>query len=141
MKIIHHLVVSIVFAIILYPLFGVKSFLLLLTGVLIDFDHFIWYSLKFKNFNIKEFLNFFKAEKQKKYMPVLCPFHTVEFLFLNISFVWINEIFLILLIGTVIHFTSDVLLDIFCYHNFKGRSWSIVHSAYRKILKIKREGN
>ena len=53
MDIKHHVIVSTLLAIFIYPTYGIFALLVFLGGVLIDVDHYLWYIVVKKSFSIK----------------------------------------------------------------------------------------
>ena len=80
----YHFIVSLAISLFLFPFFGCGSFLVMVGGFLIDIDHYIWYILRYRDFNIK---NAYKRNKNHD-TKVLNIFHQVDViaLFIILSF-------------------------------------------------------
>jgi len=104
-----HIILGALFSIILF-FFGVNYFnciLVFLSSFLIDFDHYLWYIIRKKDFNLKNAYYTLKGtEKKKLYLMV---FHTIEFLLfiLLLSYLWKG--FLWIFIGMVFHSILDLI--------------------------------
>lgn len=101
-----HFLISCILSILLFPLYGASSFLVFLSGFLIDIDHYIWYALKFRDLNLKNSYVFHKKRKQLIEIDRLHIFHVFEFWLLILI---ISLIFYIptIMIGLVIHLIMD----------------------------------
>jgi membrane-bound metal-dependent hydrolase YbcI (DUF457 family) len=91
--------------------------LFFLASFLIDFDHYLYYVIRKRDFNPDNAYEWFIEKKQeslklgleerKKYKKVILIFHTLEFWVLLIVLSAFSKIFLVLLGGVLFH----VLLD------------------------------
>ncbi len=115
-----HFIASLILAIILFPFFGFYSFIVLISGFFIDFDHILFYWFRFKSFNLNRAYNYFRditlKRDIKEYKKVFRIFHSVEFITLISILTFYHKIFLILLIGLIIHIIMDIIHD---YPKFK----------------------
>jgi|SRR3989338_2149015 len=105
MDISKHFIASCVLSILLFPTYGFSSFLVFISGFLIDIDHYFWYVLKFKEFNLKNSYVFHKERRQLS-VDRLHIFHVFEFWLLMLI---LDLIFYIppLIMGLVIHLVMD----------------------------------
>jgi len=104
-----HIIMSLtLFALMLdnYPLGSL--FLIFVTGVLIDVDHYFWYVCKFKKYNIIKCYDFFLRDKtEKKYKNKFLIFHQrISFLILFSSALFLPYL-VPLAISHLIHLTLD----------------------------------
>ena len=106
MEIKYHFLAGLILSIILFPFFGIKSFIALIFSVLIDIDHPLQYTLKYKKFNILQMLRHFRNCCGKQ---VLCIFHTIEFIIILGLLSLFSDIFLIMFIAATIHMCMDYL--------------------------------
>ncbi len=117
-----HAILGIILSILIYIIFKItyiEAFLIFFASVFIDFDHYLWFILKKKDFSLKNAYNMHKMGYQqlkkdrsgydKNPLKVLHIFHTVEFLIivLILSYFWNG--FLFLLIGMVFHILLDMV--------------------------------
>ncbi len=83
-----HFVVSAILAAILYPTYGMNSFFIIVGGVLIDIDHYLWYTVKFKKYSLRECYTYCATGTIKdnwKYVTgSLFVFHNIDFFILSI---------------------------------------------------------
>lgn len=100
-----HFIVNCILSILLFPTYGISSFLVFISGFLIDIDHYFWYALKFNDFNPKNSYTFHK-ERRQLLIDRLHIFHVFEFWLLILI---LSLIFYIptLIIGLVIHLVMD----------------------------------
>ena len=106
MDISKHFIVNCLLSILLFPTYGMSSFLVFISGFLIDIDHYLWYAIKFKDFNPKSSYIFHKERKQLKEIDRLHIFHVFEFWLLLLIISLIISI-PTLIIGLVIHLVMD----------------------------------
>ena len=106
-----HFLFSSIVAIIFYPLFKWKILLILAGGVLIDIDHYFWYILKYKDFNIinsyKFYIKNIETNNYKNVIGILLIFHTIEFLLVMIILSYYFEFAFIFTIGLLSHYLLD----------------------------------
>jgi len=115
-----HAIIGLIFSILIYFVFHIPVFyaaLIFLASILIDFDHYLWYVLKNKDYSLNHAYYFFK-EKRKKFeklsgkekktykMPYLI-FHVLEFWIVLFLLSYLNKIFLFILLGIGIHMILD----------------------------------
>ncbi len=105
-----------------------------LGSIFIDFDHYIFYVLRFKRFDLKGMFQYFDEwlpkNKEKISYGGVCIFHTIEF-YVLIGIVSIYLPFMVyVLIGLLFHFALD---SIFLYRNkcIFTRAFSIVEHLFR----------
>jgi len=98
--------------------------IILMSSVLVDVDHYLYYFFKSKSFNLKKSFNYFyKGEFGEK--KLLFVFHTVEFwVILLIAGLYLHVLFYFL-IGVMFH----MFLDLF---NIKPKKLSLVHHLIKK---------
>jgi len=115
-----HLIVSLILAIILFPFFGLYSFVALIGGFLIDVDHIILYWIRFKNLNLTKTYKYFREiginKDLEEYKKTIRIFHSIEFIILIIIASFYHKFFLILLISLIIHMIMDLIHE---YPKFK----------------------
>ena len=107
----YHFVFTLVFCIILFPFLNWWTIIVFLSGFFIDVDHYLYYIIKFKDWNLKKA---YKIHFKKKYKDKLHIFHTIEFYLLIVSLNLLYPFFSYILIGVSFHLildTIDVLLE------------------------------
>jgi len=127
----HHIILGAITTLIIYLIFPItfmQTIIIFLSSFLIDFDHYLYYAFKKNNFNpIKSIKWFFTKRKKwlalsyknrKKYKRPILIFHGIEFLITLFLFSYINQIFLFILIGILIHIFLDYLEIIFLKEPF-----------------------
>ena len=105
-----HIFLGASFSLILFFLFPINIFqtsLIFLSSFLIDFDHYIWYIFKRRNFGLKNSYNYLK--KDARDLRKLMFFHTIEFhIFIGLlGFIWSG--FFYILIGMIFHSLTDLV--------------------------------
>lgn len=118
-----HLMVSLAISLILFPIFYWYSFLILVGGFLIDFDHYIDYVISKKDWNLKRAYFFFKKGRDIIHIR-LHIFHTMEFWILLLIASFYSEIIFIIFIGAFIHMIMD--LSNLYIHNSMPRANSLI---------------
>mgnify|MGYP001603476788 CR=1 FL=1 len=133
-----HLVVSLILSALLYPLFGWKALLILISGVTIDIDHYFWYISKFKEFNLFRCYECLTVEAEKNnwkdVIGSLFIFHTIEFLLIIVVASFYSEYALIFLIGLSVHYLLD-----FIWHCYLPKRMITNPSIISWILKNKQK--
>tara|TARA_B100000315_G_scaffold255285_1_gene298290 strand:+ start:112 stop:525 length:414 start_codon:yes stop_codon:yes gene_type:complete len=108
-----HLSVSLILMIILYPIYNWEVLLILVGGVFIDFDHYLWYIYKYKRFNLLNSYRHYTIDAEKNNfkdvsgIPLI--FHTIEFLLVIILLSFFNEFVLVFTIGLLSHYLLDLV--------------------------------
>lgn len=102
-----HLLTSILLIIIFFPIYKYFTLLILVTGYLIDFDHYLWYVFKYKNLSLKKAIKTCIKQIGKSNNNIHI-FHTVEFI---IIITLINLIFYPYLFPLIIGLSIHLLLD------------------------------
>ena len=108
----YHLILGLIFSSLLYWLLSLTIFqtiLVLLSSILIDVDHYLWYANRKKDISLKNSYFYLKKLSEKLKKPIIMLFHTIEFHILIglLSFIWIG--FFYILIGMIFHSISDLL--------------------------------
>lgn len=85
----------------------INSSLVFLASVFIDIDHYLFYVIRFKNWNLKQAYLWHK-KIGRKHKPVMHIFHSIEFLFLVLVLSLFLEIFLFILVGMLFHTLLDI---------------------------------
>ncbi|MBI2130705.1 hypothetical protein HYU10_02955 [Candidatus Woesearchaeota archaeon] len=108
-----HFVTSTALAALLYPNYGWIAALVFIGGFLIDFDHYMWYILKTKDFSIRKCYDFYVIpSKEKDYFRhkgALLAFHTIEALLVLAALAFYSKIFLMVLYGMLLHWALDLI--------------------------------
>ena len=149
MYILKHLFFGFIFSLILFFLFPQIGFIslgiIILSSVLIDVDHYLWYVRKKKDYNLKNAYNWFvEIVKKGLSFPRLernlfysgfCFLHGIEFLFiLSIFGIFLSEFFLFIFLGIALHLLLDIV-DETTYHD-RIDKFSGIHSFF-KFKKLK----
>ncbi len=108
-----HIKYSCIPALILYPFVGIGALYFFLAGILIDLDHCMEYTIKFRGFSVKGMFDFYQKElpslmEEKRYLG-LSIFHTLEFLTLVfiLSFFFSSWLWFVWL-GMMFHWVLDM---------------------------------
>lgn len=113
MKIWVHLLTSSILALAFYPVFNWKVLFILVGGVLIDFDHYLWYIYKFRKYSLRASYKFYSIEAAKTDFEIvkgiLLLFHTIEFLLIAIIFSFYFDFALVFTIGLSFHLILDII--------------------------------
>ena len=111
-----HLVVSIVLAVLLFPIYKISVIFIIAGGVLIDIDHYLWYTRKFKKYSLKECYKYCAygtiKDNWKHVTGSLFIFHTAEFLLLSIVLSFYFSAAFMFTIGLLSHYALDLIWHI-----------------------------
>ena len=136
-----HFVVCLILAGILFPIYGWKVLFILVGGVLIDVDHYLWYAYKYRKFNLADSYNFFLKNMETKdftsVIGILIIFHTLEFLLMMVLLSFYYELAFIFTIGLLSHYLLDSLFLYFVAKRVIA-DYSIIHWLYKNKLEIQK---
>ncbi len=108
MLISRHFIISLILAIVLFPVYKWLSLLVFVFGFLIDVDHYLWHVIISKNFSLRKAYNYsLDKNRDSSNEDVLHIFHVLEIWILVLLLGFINEIFFILALGLVAHLIMD----------------------------------
>ncbi|HLC64689.1 MAG TPA: hypothetical protein VJI46_01035 [Candidatus Nanoarchaeia archaeon] len=111
-----HLIVSGILIVALFPFVGLKGLIILISGVLIDIDHYFWYIAKKRDYSLARCYRFYNDVMEKKrrdgVLNALFVFHTLEFLVLVAIASFYSEYAVLFLIGYLFHVVPDVMHEI-----------------------------
>ena len=127
-----HIILGFFLSLILYLIFPqinlLEALLIFLSSFLIDFDHYIYYIYKEKDFSLKNSINWFKQrskkvksllkQKRKKLSTGFYLFHGIETLL--ISFLlgfFFNTLFYFVFIGILFHLILDQIEKFFLFRH------------------------
>ncbi len=118
----YHILFGLFFSIFLFLIFPkislVGAFIIFLSSFLVDFDHYLTYVIKNKDFSLKRSYRYYlkmrkifrkKFKKNPKLKFWVQPFHTVEFLLLIFIFSFFNIFLFYIFLGTLFHFFLDII--------------------------------
>lgn len=144
-----HLIFGFIFSLILFLIFPAISWpgflIIFLASVFIDVDHYMYYVIKKKDWNLKH-AYFWFVEKEKKFQKLsikerkqfclpLCFLHTMEFLLIFAVLSIYSNIILYIFTGFVFHIFLDSILSAYQgYGHQIFTTYSIIHS--RKLKDI-----
>jgi hypothetical protein len=135
-----HLFTSIALAVVLYPFFGWISVFVIAGGYLVDFDHYVLYVIRTRDWNLGRAINYYRKRRFLIKRPVLHIFHTIEaFIVLAaLSLYW--TFFLVVLFGYLLHMLLD-LIDAARCKKWDDRVNSILYWIYLVARKKTRKSN
>ena len=112
MLIYQHVIVGVIAAAILYPVFGLAGVLTIFAvSVLLDVDHYLIYIYRYRDFDLKRAYNFFRqVEDGGEFYPAL---HMVEIAVLGAFISNQYPVLLPFVIGQALHITQDWFEDMF----------------------------
>jgi len=145
-----HIILGFIFSGLLFLIFPLTLFqasLIFLSSFLIDFDHYLYYLFKKRDFSLKRAYFWFKMkgkklkelprEERKKYSTAILCFHGLEILIiLFILGYLISNLFYFVLIGAGFHLILDYIYLIKNPHN--PMRVSLIHDflKFKKLKKI-----
>ncbi len=118
-----HLFLGLIFGSVIFiisPSVGITGLLLIvISSVLIDIDHYFYYVIKKRNFNLfkayKWYIEKMRARKtlpkhkKRMYKTDILIFHGIEFVILLTILLPVNKFFSFIFMGVVFHLTLDIL--------------------------------
>ena len=122
-----HILFGFVFAYVIYWFSSISIFeasLIFLFSILIDFDHYIWYAIKKKDWNFRKAYYWHKA-LPKNHKPIMHIFHTIEFHIFAGLLIFFWHGFLFILIGMIFHSVLDII-DIVYNKKWGVREFSLM---------------
>jgi hypothetical protein len=112
-----HAVISGLLSIILYPIYGVNVIYLFLGGFFMDIDHVFMIPFKLKYLNIskqyRQIMHYIKNKSFESVKETLFILHSIEFLIILLVMSFYSEIFILILIGVVLHHLLDMIYEFF----------------------------
>ena len=119
-----HIIIGFVLTLIIFLIFPsltiFGAIIIFLSSFLIDFDHYLYFVINKKSFNLKKAYVWFvqksaafkklNKEEQEKYKRGIIIFHGVEcWVLLILLIIFFNKFFLFVLIGIAIHMVLDFI--------------------------------
>jgi hypothetical protein len=90
-----------------------------IVGLVVDFDHLIYYSIKYKNISIKKFLTWAYKE-YRIHNPHFYIFHSVyTFMLIAYFSIYSGGMFKLVFFGVFLHLLVDVCTYILYYKSYK----------------------
>ena len=134
----HHIIYGAIFSLLLLSFFQisyVSAMLVFLSSFLIDFDHYLIYAIRKKDFSLKNSFNYFfnmqsKYKKEKNIKAPLSFLHTIEILFILGLASAYNKYLFFIFIGFLYHCFLDML--------YMAKQGTLFIREYSLILYIKR---
>ncbi len=120
--------ISSILAYFMLPITLFQASLIFFASFLIDFDHYIWYVYKKRDFSLKRAYFYLKNKVDKK--PHLMIFHTIEFLALIAILAYFIPIFIFILIGMLFHSILDVI-NLSYRNSLNSREFSLIRGLVR----------
>ena len=111
MKLYIHFIGSLVMAGILFPYYGLVSFLVFIGGFLIDIDHYFIYIRKFRSMDIRKAYHYFMDSNHLIHQGTFFVFHSTELLLLGIILSFRYDWALVISIGLLKHYILDLIYE------------------------------
>lgn len=118
-----HIIISFFICIPLFFIYNWWTLLIFISAILIDFDHYAHYVIKFKKLNLKKAYLYYKSRNERS-KKVLLIFHTWEVLAALLILSFFNQIFWFIFLGFFIHMLED-LYDFYFRVKFYKRRISL----------------
>ena len=119
--------------IITFPFFGWFCLLVLIGGVLIDIDHYLWHIYNKRTLSVKKAYHFMKHKNHANRNMTLI-FHNIEFWIAKVILVFFFPVLLPLFIGLASHMTMDLFIYFKNKHT-KHLIYSLILSACAFLSK------
>jgi len=128
-----HIILGVIFSAFLYFVFNLtlsQGLLIFLSSFLIDFDHYVFFIQRERNFSLKKAYRWWSKDLPRNHKPMLNIFHTVEFHLLVLVLSFYIPLFLYVFIGMIFHSLLDILY--LGYFNLLGcREFSLIRYLLR----------
>ena len=148
----YHLIIGFIISFIIFATFssiGLIGFLIIwASSVLIDFDHYLYYVFKKKDFSLARAriwfskygkkLDSMKREEKKKYKVEILIFHGIEFIILLVFLCLFSSFFFYVLVGILMHLSLDFMHSVY-YNNLHikfSQIYNCIKNGNKKELKI-----
>jgi len=135
MLVLTHLIASVILAGILYPFIGVMSLWVIIGGVLIDGDHYLFSIMRLKSFSLKKSYWWHRKHGMTPdyERDILHIAHTVELFVVTaiVGLVWEPAFWV--LQGMILHILMD-FINLFKYNHVDARAISLVGWLKRRSL-------
>ena len=118
-----HIILGLIFSAIIWGLFPEIGFLgfmiIFLSSVLIDFEHYVYYSIKSGSLSLRK--HYWKAiertkkwhklkyEEKLQYQIQPMPMHGIEFVIILVVLSFIHRVFFYVLVGIAFHMILDII--------------------------------
>ena len=139
-----HLIVGVIFTVILFfinPSIGfLGALLIVLSTVLVDIDHYIFYAIKKRDLSLINAYKWYQSNRvkthhlsKKEKSKIYFGFHFLHgieiFAIIYLLYAYINPIFLYIMMGYSLHFFADLLVEaVWCGRTDKI---SVIYSLLR----------
>ncbi|MCK5107673.1 MAG: hypothetical protein KAQ83_03020 [Nanoarchaeota archaeon] len=123
-----HFITSTILAVLLWPFFGFWGLAIYIGGFFVDFDHYLVYVFRKKDWNLFNSIRYFN----QGYKEGLYIFHTIETIIPLVLLAPIHLFFLAVLIGVSLHLIMDFMGDI--KDHSKIKPLSIIYYLVRQKL-------
>lgn len=100
------------------------ALVIFLSSVLIDFDHYLFYAIRFRDLSLKRAhcwflrksrqLRAMSVQERRKYKFIILIFHGIECWIIVALLISLHKIFLFILIGFMVHMVLD-FIDLFIW--------------------------
>ena len=134
MEIWKHMLLSSILALVFYPFFKWSVLLILISGVAIDIDHYLWRMYKNKEYNPLDCYRYYLYQSPKNNFKAdngnLHIFHTTEFLAISVFLSFYSTLALLFTIGLLGHYILDAI-----WHVSVPKRVILNHSLISWIIK------
>jgi len=130
-----HILFGAIFSLLIFYLFQITIFqasLILLSSVLIDFDHYMFGAVRKKTLKLKR-LYFWHKALGRTHKTMMHIFHSIEFIIFIVILSFYFNFFLFILIGMVFHSILDIFDLIY------SRKWGCREFSLIRFLILKRK--
>jgi len=119
MKPIYHLLLSLVIMLFLFPYIGWSSLWVIVGGVLVDIDHYLWTLFRHRIFSVSKSFNFYTEKVKRKAVKEISEcflfFHLYEVMLLFVLLSFYSKNVLIFTVGLITHNITDIIHDFYAY--------------------------
>ena len=101
-----HIIAAVIFSAALSPIFRWYTLVILLSAILIDADHYLWYIIFRKKWSLKKA---YYHRRDGTFHDLLDIAHTIEFWILIAILSIFSKFFFLVLVGITFHFILDFI--------------------------------
>lgn len=134
----YHIISGLIASGLLFPIYDWYSLIVLISSFIFDIDHYLFFIITKKEFSLRKAYSYFKNTHDTKNIglmrTMLMVFHTLEFYILLIVLSLLNRLFLMVLIGVLLHGILDAIDEIRNFGELKP--YSITKFVIKKQLNI-----
>ena len=133
-----HLLTSIIIAILFYPIYNWKVALIIVGGVLIDVDHYLWWVCQHREISLIKSYKFFirniEVNDFSNVYGILLIFHTIEFFLIMVVLSYYSIYAFMFTTGLMSHYVLDAIFTAYMAKRIVANH-SLAYWLYKKRIQ------